>query len=342
MFIVGLGLMWILSRGIQWEVFIITIRSVSIPWLLVYFLCLFLSCLARVWRWSLIVRAVRSEVTFRSLFSATQIGFLSNFILPGRIGELIRAIVLSRLTNISVSQCLALVAVDRVTDLFGLIGVLLVALTTFQPVKDISIPAEMLGLGSNTVVFRADLLRTGALAMTGALVCLVMILALLYSRQKFVLSCSDAVLGKVWPWLGMKVHSLLFGFAQGLHVFRFPKEMAFATGISLITWGLFTAAMAAVCQAFHLNWPWYTPFLLQAAIALSISIPGAPGFIGQYHVPIIAVLMMIIPSITLDASYAIAWVVYLMNLFLVVMLGLYSLRIEGFRIMELRCIADNR
>jgi glycosyltransferase 2 family protein len=336
MFVLGVGLLWLMSRGIQWDAFFGAIRSVNGTWLVFALLLLFLSCLTRVWRWSWIVRAVRPDVSYRSLFSATQIGFLGNFVLPGRIGELIRAIVLTRLTGIPVSQGIALVALDRVTDLFGLMGVMVVALTAFQPEGDVSVPAEMLGLGENPIVVRAALLRTGGIAMVAALACLVALLVLLYARQQLVLRCSDAILGKVWPWLAAKVHRLFEDFAQGLHVFRSAADMARAIGMSLVTWGLLTGATAAACAAFRLDWPWYTPFVIQTGVALFISVPGAPGFIGQFHVPIVAVLLMVIPTISLDISYAFAWVVYLMNLLLVVALGMYSLRVEGMGLMELR------
>src|SRR5690606_14395379 len=103
-----------------------------------------LSFYVRILRWKYVVRAT-APASFRSMFSATQIGFLANFTLPARAGEFIRPLVLSRLVGIPFSKSLALTSLDRVTDLFGLVAVMIVAGLAFQPTESVPVPKELLG-----------------------------------------------------------------------------------------------------------------------------------------------------------------------------------------------------
>ena len=75
-------LLWILFRGTDWGEVLEAIRGVSIGWLIAAHVPLLLMFPIRIQRWTYIVRATQ-PVSFRDLFSATQIGFLANFTLPG-------------------------------------------------------------------------------------------------------------------------------------------------------------------------------------------------------------------------------------------------------------------
>ena len=84
--IIGVLLLWSLFKDTDWQEVWQVIRSAHIAWMLMGLLLLLLSFFIRVWRWGYIVNPVVS-VSFWRLFSATQIGFMANFILPARAGE---------------------------------------------------------------------------------------------------------------------------------------------------------------------------------------------------------------------------------------------------------------
>jgi len=84
----------------------------------------------RVQRWSYVVRASH-PARFRYMFTATQIEYLFNFTIPARMGEIIRAYVLARLEIIPLTQTIAMVALDRVSDILGMLTILFVAVLSF-------------------------------------------------------------------------------------------------------------------------------------------------------------------------------------------------------------------
>ena len=171
-------------------------RTVHWFWLGMSLIWVLIGFFTRVQRWSYIVRTAK-PVSFRSMFSATQIGFLGNFVLPLRAGEAIRALVLSRLSQLSFSRCIAFVALDRVTDLVGLIVVMFLAVLTFHPAGPISMPADFSVPDWAPGLLRPQAIRVTALTMAGGLTGLVIMLVLLYVNQRIVLQLSDKILGTV-------------------------------------------------------------------------------------------------------------------------------------------------
>lgn len=55
------------------------------------------------------------------LFSATFIGYMANYFMPARMGELIRPLIISKKEGVKVTSMLATVALERTVDLLGLI-----------------------------------------------------------------------------------------------------------------------------------------------------------------------------------------------------------------------------
>ena len=95
-------------------------------------LLMFLSYPIRAQRWRYLLRPVE-PVGFNSSFRATTIGFAINALLPGRVGELVRPLVLARREKISASSAFATVVIERLLDLLVVCLILLCfAVSGFQ------------------------------------------------------------------------------------------------------------------------------------------------------------------------------------------------------------------
>ena len=331
--LVGISLLYFLFRATSWEDLKESLSHVHWGWLALSQIPIWLGFFTRILRWRYIVHAVK-PVSFRHMFSATQIGFLANFTLPGRIGELVRAVVLGRLAGLPVTRGLALVTLDRVTDLFGLLAVMVVALAAFKPSGNIEIPRELFGT-QEPIMIQAVLIQRSAFGMLGLLVVVIGLLTVLYLNQAFFLKATRAVLGVVSTKLADKITEHLQHFAEGLHVLGSGGDMVKSIGWSLVTWATFLVATMCILEAFNIDYPWYTPFLLQAALAVFISVPGAPGFIGQFQVPLVAGLKMTIPSISFADAFAFSIVAYLVNVLPIILTGAFCLYREGLSFVEL-------
>ncbi len=332
--VLAVALVWWIFRDTNWGELLKALRSMRVSWLLVAVIAVFASFVTRVLRWGYIVRTAK-PVPFWNLFSATQIGFLANFTLPARAGEVIRALVLSRSSSLPVPKCLAFVALDRVTDVFGLITVLFVSALTFHPENSAELAAGVLPVWAMklldpTLIDQA--MRTAALLLVG----LVGVFIVIYVKQELVLRISDALFGKISFALAARARELFQHFADGLHVFRSKRDMAKALAFSLLTWGLFAVTYHALLMAFDLPVPWYASFLLLSLVAVVISIPGTPGFVGQFHAAVFAGIFLTAPGTNPDVARAVAIVAHLFNLVPVVLVGLYCLYHDHMGLLELR------
>ncbi|HUW60643.1 MAG TPA: lysylphosphatidylglycerol synthase transmembrane domain-containing protein [Candidatus Bathyarchaeia archaeon] len=327
----GVGLLWLVFRGTNWNEVLQAIAAADPVWLAVFLALILLSFVVRVQRWSYIVRTAK-PVSFRHLFSATQIGFLANFTLPGRIGEVVRAIALTRLAKLPFTKSFAMVILDRITDLFGLLAVVIVTVFAYTPEGSISIPASTLGV---PIEFSARNVYRGEILAIVSLVVLVSFFVLLYVKQELMLRVSDRLCSRFSQKLADKIHLWLQHFADGLHIFRSASDMAKSIGFSLLVWSIALLALTSVVRAFDVHVPWQGIFVIQLLLAVFISAPGAPGFVGQFHAPIVIGLVMFVPGIEDSKAKAIAIMAHLLNLIPVAVVGLICLFMEKLGLVEL-------
>ncbi|MFP6581869.1 MAG: lysylphosphatidylglycerol synthase transmembrane domain-containing protein [Candidatus Hydrogenedentota bacterium] len=331
--LIGGFLIWILFRSTDWAQVWETVKNIDLMWLAIAHVPLMFSFVFRIIRWKYIVNSV-TPTSIRNLASATQIGFFANFTLPGRVGEAVRALVLTRLTKIPFSKTFAYVALDRVTDLFALIAVMLVAIFAYQPVADVVIPASTFGT-PKPIKFPAELYRSGAYSMGILMFAIIGSFVMLYVKKDFFIGIVERVIGVISKKLAAIGVKLLTHFAEGLEVFKSPRDMFLSIFFSMLTWAMPILIFYATLRAFNIDAPWYTPFVMQSILSVFIAAPGAPGFIGQYHVPIVITLVMILPDMNVDEAKAFALINHLIQLPPVLILGAYFLITDGFSITAL-------
>lgn len=327
-FALGIFLLWALFRNTDWYAVGQALRGANWWWLLLSVTLVFVTFLTRVQRWSYIVRTAK-PVSFRAMFSATQIGFLANFSLPGRVGEVIRAVVLARLAGLTFSRSFAFVALDRVTDLFGLMAVLLASISFFNP----SGPIVLQELNDP---IPPGVIRWGAASTAAVLVGIIASFVVLYTNKALALRILHATVGKVSTRLGDRLGGMLAQFADGMHIFRSAADMTRAIGWSLATWGIGTLCYFCVLQAFSIDAPWYTAIVVMAFLAVAISIPSTPGFVGPFHIAIVVALVVVAPETDRDVAKAAALIAHLTNIVPVWITGGACLYTEHLGLLELR------
>src|SRR5262245_54349625 len=71
---------------------------------------------ARSRRWAVMLAPLGGRVRFYDLFSTTAIGYVVSWLAPGRIGEVVRPVLLARRDELPVAATVATVAVERLLD----------------------------------------------------------------------------------------------------------------------------------------------------------------------------------------------------------------------------------
>ncbi|MFA6239716.1 MAG: lysylphosphatidylglycerol synthase transmembrane domain-containing protein, partial [Candidatus Hydrogenedentales bacterium] len=210
-------LAWVLFRSVHWSDLYASLRKVNPYWLLLLQIPAWVSFWLRICRWRYIVRAVH-PATFRSMFSATQLGFLVNFVIGLRLGEFVRAIVLSKLAHIPFAKSLALATLDRVSDLIGLIVVMFIAAAAFRPTDDIVVPPGTFGIDQLPPI-PATAVQTAGISAAIGLSGILVVLVALYLNQRLVLAITRNSIGRVSVRLSEWICHMMQQFSEGLHIF---------------------------------------------------------------------------------------------------------------------------
>ncbi len=234
------------------------------------FLTLIVSLYVRSWRWKLLVEPF-GGASFFQVFYSTNVGYLLNNVLPFRIGEVVRGILLARKANLPIPATLTTCALDRVFDLLGLGMIFGVSLLTY------SFP-EWMRIG-------------GAVLIVGVIGGLFVgyILSRTPDRIERKLSSFTADRGPMIKRFADMLVSLL----RGLAVLKDWKIMIQVLLTTFFLWFLYALAMEYVLDAFSLTRNESLPELQGFALiqsmaitvvsALGMSIPSAPGAVGTYH-----------------------------------------------------------
>jgi uncharacterized protein (TIRG00374 family) len=329
----GVVLVWWLFKDTNWGAVLAALRAADWGWMAVCLGFVLLSFVVRVWRWQFIVCS-EQKVSFARLFNATQIGFLANFVLPARMGEPIRAIVLSRSTGIPFSKTFAFVAIDRITDIAGLAVALGLTVLTFHPAHAIRLPADLQNLYSGEIsevlVHRAaEMVALGMIVLTGGMF-------LVYFQRERAVRWSGRIVGVFSKRLAMKVSGLVAHFTEGMSAMGKPARLGGAVLVSLLLWCTFFATHWAMFKCMHLDLPWQASLVTLSLLAVFISVPGPPGFVGPFHVAIVAGLLLVRPGIDMDVARATAILAHLCNLLPVVVVGVWCLSTEKMSLRELK------
>ncbi len=212
------------------------------------------------------------EVGFWPAFRALTIGITGNTVLPARAGEFLRAYVLSRSTGLPVTGTFANLVVERILD--GLTVLLVLVAVVALGVR-------------NEALQKAGML--GAVFYIGALVALIVFML---NRH-----WADHLIHKFLPQnLVQPILKILDGFTSGLAIFKNPRQIALVLLWNTFTWIPIPLALWAALLAFDFGSPipWQTPVLMLPALALALTIPGAPAGVG---------LVQFAVKLTMDSTF---------------------------------------
>jgi len=122
-------------RDIDYEEFSSAIAGADYVWILPAITAMIVSFWLRGYRWKYILKPVQ-EVSVRSAFSATMIGYMANNILPFRIGDIVRLVTISKYSGIKKAAALGSVFIERLLDLVMLLAIFGMALLSFPKLPE--------------------------------------------------------------------------------------------------------------------------------------------------------------------------------------------------------------
>ncbi len=269
---VGISVLFLVLalRGLKLDEFWDGVRNARYEWLVPGVAVYFVGVWIRTWRWHYLLRPMKS-IPLKTLFPVVCIGYAGNNIYPARAGEVLRAYILKQQEGIPVSANLATVVVERIFDGLVMLGFVIFAL-----------PFSNFGNDYNNFV-----LAFSALFGVALLVFLVMA-----ARPQL----AERVIGWVTgifvpPRFRERVQSFAIRFLDGLHSLRSGKDVAMIFSTTVVIWLLETLKYWFVMHAFTFTVGPPTLVLMNGVVNLFTTLPAAPGYIGTFDAPGIAVLV---------------------------------------------------
>ncbi|HTP11389.1 MAG TPA: lysylphosphatidylglycerol synthase transmembrane domain-containing protein [Anaerolineae bacterium] len=278
-------------------------------WLIPSVAVYFLAVLVRTWRWDYLLRPLK-RISIKRLFPVVVIGYMGNNIFPFRIGELLRAYVLKRNEDVSISSSLATIVVERIFDGLTMLLFVFIALPTVP-----SLPAELRAI----VVF-------GGVLFLGALVVFLFMAAKPTVAARIYNPLIDLLLPEKY---GSKLRGFIERFMLGLAALRDVRQVFMIFFTSVLIWLLETVKYWFVMHAFDMQLSFFTLMLMNGIVNLSTTLPAAPGYIGTFDTPGIAVLVAFNVERALATAYTL--VLHAALWLPITLLGFYYMIREGLR-----------
>jgi uncharacterized protein (TIRG00374 family) len=317
--LISLVFIWLALRGLQLDQFWDAVQSANYWWLLPGIAVYFVAVWARAWRWHYLLRPLKAVPT-RVMFPIVTIGYAGNNIFPARAGEVVRAVILKRKEGIPISASLATIIVERVFDGVVMLAFIFVNLSELTRLTGVSLELGGLKFGIQ------ELAIWGSLAFFGAL-------AVFLAAAMFPAPTDRLVTRLVMRFaperLQEKILNISRRFLGGLESLRSPWEALMVFFTSLLIWLLETVKYWFVMHAFGFSVSFFALMLMNGVVNLATTIPSAPGYLGTFDLPGIAVLQAY--NVTKEVAASYTFVLHFALWFPVTVLGLYYMFRMGIK-----------
>jgi len=274
--LISLVFLWLALRGLHLADFWGVVSRANYLWILPGVGVYFIGVWARAWRWHYLLGPVK-KIPTRAMFPITTIGYMGNNIYPARAGEVLRAVLLKRKQGVPISASLATIIVERIFD-----GVVMLAFV-FLNLPELASLTSASGFAGSI----QQLAVWGTAAFAAALI--IFLLAAMFPQPS--LAAGEWLVRRLIPLrLQEKLLGILHKFLDGLASLRSPFSIFMVFATSVVIWLLETAKYWFVMHAFNFSVSFFALMLMNGIVNLATTIPSAPGYIGTFDAPGIAVL----------------------------------------------------
>jgi uncharacterized protein (TIRG00374 family) len=313
--LISVVFVWLALRGLRIDEFWQAVKQANYTWLIPGITVYFVGVLVRSWRWQYLLDPIR-KIPMRVMFPTTVIGYMGNNIYPARAGEVLRAVILKRKEGVAISATLATIIVERIFDGVVMLGFVFINLPELAKLTGSS---GFLGNIQQAAVYGAAIFLC-ALA--------VFLLAAMFPRRTERIG-SWFIVRLVPGKYQQDILSLMYSFLEGLAALRSPFNILMIFFTTVIIWLLETVKYWFVMHAFNFSVSFFALMLMNGIVNLATTIPSAPGYIGTFDAPGIAVLTAFGVELSVAAGYTL--VLHVALWLPITLLGVYYLAREGIQ-----------
>jgi hypothetical protein len=279
-------------------------------------------------RWRIILGPAQ-KVHYRALLSAIMIGFMANCIIS-RLGELIRAVVLSIKGETRTSTAIASIALERIFDIATVALFLVLALQWLEP-------SAVRGEAGRHWI---GVLRDARFFLAMGLVLAVAFLVLLRLYPHWMTGALARFVRLLPPKMRGKVEGFLGAFLLGLDTLRTGRQVAAILVLSVVHWAMQVLffLLAGYCfPDMAMTLP--AALLVFVLTAAGVAALPLPGYIAVYQVAILAAAALVARG-SEDAWFGYSWLAWILNIPAVILVGFIFLWKENLSLSQIRMQAD--
>jgi hypothetical protein len=274
--IISAVLLYFSLRGLQLDLVWKSLKGAHYLWLLPGIAVYFVGVWVRSWRWHYLLGPVK-RIPTRTMFPIVTIGYMGNNIYPARAGEILRAVILKQREDVPVSASLATIIVERIFDGVVMLAFVFLNLSELAKLTDES---GFIGSIQQIAVW-------GAAIFLGALAIFLLAAMFPFITERIV----NWMINKLVPFrFREKIRAIAIRFLTGLESLRSPKDALMIFFTSVIIWLLETGKYWFVMHAFSFQVSFFALMLMNGIVNLATTIPSAPGYLGTFDAPGIALL----------------------------------------------------
>jgi uncharacterized protein (TIRG00374 family) len=281
----------------------------------------------RAIRWQLILRPV-GRVRHGSLLLAVAVGYAAITLLPARVGDVIRPIVLARREKLPFSGTLASIFAERLFDLWTVVLYFLIF---------VLFPPAMGQLDAQAQHNLRILSYSGYVVGAGLVLGTLAILGLFRFQGQFV-DIVTRPIGRLRAGWRAPLANFLNHFLDGLRVLQRPRDLLVTMAASIVIWYVIYWQIHVALLAFNIDLPLRSGYFLVTLSVIGLAIP-TPGGIGGMHKALQLGLTAFF-AVELNTATA-ATIVYHAICFLpITIIGLLCLPLVGVRLRDVEAVAD--
>ncbi len=333
---ISLAALYFAFRNIPFSDLLTYLLAINYLWIIPTIVVIFIVFSLRAVRWSYILASDHS-VGFWQAYHPLMIGFMVNCILPGRIGEIVRPIVLNRKQMIPVSTGLATVVVERFFDLIVLLLLFVVisAYVRIGPETSMNFGGHHIDRSILLTVFR------GMLQLSGLLIGGLFVVS--FSKTRQILKRAVLAAPGLLPFVQTKTKSRIIAkictplvgvidnIASGMALIKEPKRIVVCFLYSVAVW-FFNALSFYIfsigCPQINLTIIEMTAVMV--IICIAIALPSVPGYWGLWEAG--GIFAMLLFGVAEKDAAGFTLVNHVVQITPVVILGLVSAWVSGVSI----------
>lgn len=225
----------------------------------------------RAVRWQQILRPA-GRTRHGSVVLATVVGYAGITLLPARLGDVLRPVLLSQRDRLPTSATLASILTERILDMWTIVAGFFIFLVAPPPMP--SLTAEGAG--------HFELMRlSGWFVGAGLVVGTAVLFALFRYQERFIDTVTRPLSRLKQSWREA-VSNFLHHALDGLRILGRPRDLVPVLLMSLAVWSVIVVQLLLTMQAFDTALPVRGAFLLIAMTVIGLFVP-TPGGVGSFH-----------------------------------------------------------